>query len=215
MVERRLVGLLLFCVALPLGLLGLLWAEVIQSGTLPFDVPGMWMLHKHSSPDLDRLLLLVSRFGYEWGVIPIDIGITVIFLARQRWREACFAASAFAGSALANVAIKNLVQRERPRLWESLAPEGTFSFPSAHAMGSVTLVTVCLLLSWHTRWRLPVLVGGALFAFLVGISRPYLGVHYPSDILAGWSAGLAIACGLYTLFYRNHLPFNSPAAPGL
>src|SRR5690606_17364220 len=87
--------------------------------------------------------------------------------------------------------------------WPPLAPETSFSFPSGHAMQSMALATALLVLAWNTRWRWPVLLAGAAFTGIVGLSRVYLGVHFPSDVLAGWCASLAWAVGLALLFRRR------------
>jgi undecaprenyl-diphosphatase len=71
-------------------------------------------------------------------------------------------------------------------------------------MGSMTLAAVVVALAWRTRWRWPVAVVAGLFALLVSLSRIYLGVHYPSDILGGWCAALAWVIGLYLICFRRH-----------
>lgn len=78
------------------------------------------------------------------------------------------------------------------------------SFPSGHAMGSATLAAAVVMLLWRTRWRWPALVLGVCFAVWVGASRVYLGVHYPSDILAGWTAALTWTCLAYLVVRPNH-----------
>jgi undecaprenyl-diphosphatase len=140
----------------------------------------------------------------------------VLFLAlRGRAREGLFAGLALGGSALLNLATKQLFARERPSLWESIAPEGTYSFPSGHAMGSMTLAWVCVLLAWRTQRSLPVTALAMGFTLLVGLSRIYLGVHYPSDILAGWAAASvwAVSCFLVVFQHARH-PWDAPAGPG-
>ena len=64
---------------------------------------------------------------------------------------------------------------------------------------------------WHSRWRWPVFVAASLFILLVGMSRIYLGVHYPSDILAGWAAATAWVVAMYHLVARE-APKPKPAA---
>ena len=158
--------------------------------------------HALSGPTLDRFFVVVSALGYQWGVVPVDIALTAALLVARRWREATFAGVSFAGSALLNMATKQFFQRDRPTLWESIAPEHTFSFPSGHAMGSATLAMVVVLLCWHTRWRWLAVALATLFALLVGASRIYLGVHYPSDILGGFAAGIAWVSGVYLVLFR-------------
>lgn len=192
-----------------LGLLAPLWLfveladEVHELEAFFFDDPLLLRLHAAASPALDRFFVGVSAAGYQYGVIPLDIVIVLALLGWRRWREALFAASSFIGSALLNLATKQFFQRDRPSLWDSVAPEHTFSFPSGHAMGSMTLAMVVFLLAWRTRWRWPAAAAALAFVLLVGLSRVYLGVHYPSDILGGWTAGMAWVVGVYALLFRN------------
>ena len=195
------IALLFVAVLLPLWGFGEL-AEAVGAGRdFVFDRPILEWLHAHETPTLDRLALLFSRLGYQYGVIPFDIVLVVALLLRHRRRDAVFAAISFIGSALLNVSAKHYYGRARPSLWESLAPETTFSFPSGHAMGSMTLAAVGVSLAWSTRWRWPVLAISVPFVLAVGASRPYLGVHYPSDVLAGWAAALAWVIGVYATMF--------------
>ncbi len=196
------LALLFLCLLAPLWLFVELADEVHELEAFHFDDPLLWQARALAGPALDRFFVFVSAIGYQWGVVPADIALTLGLLAARRWREATFAGVAFAGSALLNLATKQFFQRDRPALWESIAPEHTFSFPSGHAMGSATLAVTVSLLCWHTRWRWPVVVLAALFAVTVGASRIYLGVHYPSDILGGWAAGAAWVAGVYLVLFR-------------
>jgi membrane-associated phospholipid phosphatase len=110
------------------------------------------------------------------------------------------------GSMLLNIAAKQHFSRIRPQLWLSVAPETSFSFPSGHAMGSATLGVALCFLFWPTRWRWPVIVASAMFVVLVGFSRIYLGVHYPSDVLGGWAAGTAWAVAVHQLVVKRAPP---------
>ena len=147
--------------------------------------------------------MLASKLGYAWGVVPFDIALVLGLAAWRKLREGLFAGIAIVGSALLNLATKQVFARERPSLWDSIAPETTFSFPSGHAMGSMTLAAVLVLLAWNTRWRWWVALPMTLFVVLVGLSRVYLGVHYPSDILAGWAVAIAWTIGTYLLVFPH------------
>lgn len=170
-----------------LGLAG----RLLQGRSFVFDLPLLASAHALSGPFADAVSMTFSRLGYAHGVIPTDVLLVVVSVWRRRWPAAAFATAALAGSGLLNMACKRFFARPRPALWESIAPESSFSFPSAHAMGSMTLATVLILLAWPGRWRWPVVVAMLVFVPLVGFSRVYLGVHYPSDVLAGWAAALA------------------------
>ena len=202
------LALLFAGVLLPLWLFAELADEVHELEDLVFDDALLLWLNGLAGPRLDAFFVFLSRIGYAWGVVPFDIALSLALLAWKRWREAAFAIVALAGSALLNLSAKQFFQRDRPSLWESIAPESTFSFPSGHAMGSMTLAAVLVLLCWHTRWRWPMLAAALAFTGLVGLSRLYLGVHYPSDVLAGWAAGLAWVAGSYLVLFRRRRPWR-------
>ena len=199
------IALLFVAVLLPLWGFGELAEDLGEGHRFAFDQPILEWLHAHQMPMLDGLAILFSRLGYQYGVIPFDVAVVLWLAFRKRHRATLFAFIAIVGSALLNVIAKHYYGRARPSLWESLMPETTFSFPSGHAMGSMTLAAVVVLLAWNTRWRWVVTVGAAAFVLLVGASRLYLGVHYPSDILGGWTAALAWTFGVYTLIYGIRL----------
>ena len=202
------IVLLFVGMLLPLWIFAELADEVHEMEQLVFDDPILLRAHALAGPGLDGFFIVVSKIGYE-GVIVIDLLLVLSLLALRHWREATFAATAFFGSSLLNLGAKQFFQRDRPTLWESISPEDTFSFPSGHAMGSMTLAMTAILLAWPSRWRWPVLVLATVFALLVGYSRVYLGVHFPSDILAGWMAGTAWVVGAYlVLFHTPGRPWN-------
>lgn len=187
---------------LPLWAFGELADDVHEAEAILFDAPVLLFARAMSDAGFDRVFLLCSKLGYAWGVVPFDIAFVLLLAALRRLREGLFAGITLGGSALLNLGTKQLFARARPSLWESIAPESTYSFPSGHAMGSMTLAMVLVLLAWRTRWRWWVALPMAGFVALVGLSRVYLGVHYPSDILAGWAA----ACAWTTLAWLLVFP---------
>jgi undecaprenyl-diphosphatase len=199
------LALLFAGVLLPLWAFAELADEIREAEAFAFDQPILLAANAMARTGFDRLFLFFSAVGYEYGVVPVDIALVLALALRRFHRESVFAAVAFAGSALLNLAGKAAFARERPSLWESIAPETNFSFPSGHAMGSMTLALALVLLAWPTRWRWPVLAAMAAFVPMVGLSRVYLGVHWPSDILAGWAAASAWVVGVYLLVFRGTL----------
>lgn len=206
------VGLLL-----PLWVFGELADEIHEQEAIAFDEPILRFAHAVAREGFDTFFVFISKVGYAWGVVPFDVAFVLVLALLRRYREAVFAAIALGGSALLNIGAKLFFARDRPALWDSVAPETTYSFPSGHAMGSMTLACVLVLLAWHTRWRWPVALSMAAFVVLVGLSRVYLGVHYPSDILAGWAVAMAWVAAVFLSVYRVHgrpwaRPVIDPAA---
>lgn len=212
---RRRLLLLFAGLLLPLWAFAELAEEVHEGEGFAFDLPLLRFARAVGNGGLDRFQLLVSDLGYAWFVVPFDVVLVLALAWRRRVREGLFAALALGGSGLLNMAAKRSFARGRPDLWASLAPEHTYSFPSGHAMGSMTLAWVVVLLAWHTRWRWPVLLVAGPFALLVGLSRVYLGVHFPSDILAGWTAASVWAVASFLMVFHHHRhPWQRRGVPG-
>lgn len=203
------------------GVLAPLWGfgelvETLRAGeAFFFDVPLLEGIHALANAGLDRVFVLVTQLGYAWGVVPFDVVLVLALVLYRRKRESVFAAVSIIGSMLLNIAAKHSFARARPDLWASIRPETTYSFPSGHAMGTMTLAMALVLLCWSVRtpwgwgWRWPVTILGSVFVLLVGVSRIYLGVHYPSDILAGWAAASVWVVGVYGLvFYGSLQPWQ-------
>ena len=200
-IHRSQLLVLFLGVLIPLYVFGLLAEDVLEQGTFFFDRPILLFLRGHATTTLDIIMLGFSLVGYRFAVVPIDLLVFGLLIAWRRWGDALFWALAVGGAAALNLAAKYSFGRVRPDLWLSIAPETTFSFPSGHAMGSMALVTALVVLLWPTHWRWLVLLLGSGFVLLVGLSRVYLGVHYPSDILAGWMASLAWVIGVSSVLY--------------
>ena len=194
--------LVFFAVLLPMWGFAELAAQIHARGVLPFDEQILLGAQSIASTPLDRAFLAVSAIGYGFGAIPAAIVLVVVLALKRRVHESVFAFFALGGSLLLNTLTKQLFARDRPSLWESIAPHYTYSFPSGHAMASATLAAVVVLLTWHTRWRWPMVAAALAFVALVGYSRVYLGVHYPSDILAGWAAASVWTAAVYLAVYR-------------
>jgi undecaprenyl-diphosphatase len=117
--------------------------------------------------------------------------------------SAALVAVAVSGGALLSYVLKFGFDRSRPDLVAHLVEVSTLSFPSGHAMGSaVTYLTLGALLARtqpRRRIKIYVLAVAVLLTLMVGISRVYLGVHWPTDVLAGWCAGSAWALICWTV----------------
>lgn len=183
--------------------------EVREGGTPPFDKRAIRALR--SPKDSARLL------GPPWvEEVARDLtalgGVTVLslvtfavagYLLMTRKRHAMWLVLGAAASGLAvNSLLKSLIHRDRPDLVPHLSYVYSSSFPSGHSMlSAVVYLTLGSLLSQFTPGRgakMYFLAVAILLTFLVGVSRVYMGVHYPTDVLAGWTAGLvwSLVCWL-------------------
>lgn len=123
--------------------------------------------------------------------------VVTLVLWRQKRFTACIAwVAAFVGGTVVQHILKAVVHRSRPEYGVAYLSDKSFSFPSGHAMASIVGIGMSLYmlaLFWHPgrTWRLGTIAAGVAIIVLVGVSRVYLGVHYPSDVLGGYTAGAA------------------------
>lgn len=165
--------------------------EVVEKEQIPFDVAILEMIHTQANTTWDAVFFAITTAGDVASIIAITIILSAYLYYKKRRRDMVILVASVGGAAVANIVLKLLLQRARPSLWHSSVVETTFSFPSGHAMLSSALIFSLVVILWKTRYRWLAIVGGALFVLLVGLSRLYFGVHYPSDIIAGWSVSMA------------------------
>ena len=150
-------------------------------------------LHSAATPPLTTFFLVVTAFSSIEAVALIGVLVAAFFAWRRRWLHLATWIAAVAGGAVLNHLLKGLFARPRPFFEHPLLIETSYSFPSGHAMeslvvyGMLAYFAVLALESW--RGRTAVVFGAALLVLLIGFSRMYLGVHYFSDVVAGYAAG--------------------------
>ena len=137
----------------------------------------------------------------------ITLAVCTLFWFRRHHRWAVFILLAVAGSGALMLTIKVLFRRVRPHLWISPAPETDYGFPSGHSITTISFFLALVLLAWPTRYRWPAVVVGSVCTLLVGLSRMYLGVHYPSDVVAAWAVGVLWTTAAFQILFRRH-PLN-------
>jgi undecaprenyl-diphosphatase len=137
-------------------------------------------------------------------VAPILTILLLIFALKKYWYGFAYLLVTMAGGWAISYNLKMLFRRNRPQFWELFYPlPHDFSFPSGHALFSSLLVVSLLILSWRTRWFLGVVLLGIPLVLVIAWTRLYLGVHFPSDILAAWL--LAIAWSLLVHLWWQQL----------
>ncbi|MHB8459376.1 MAG: phosphatase PAP2 family protein [Candidatus Limnocylindrales bacterium] len=160
---------------------------------LVLDTVANPFLHGISSPTLDAIMNAITALGSD-PVLGILVVLALGFLVvRHRRAEALFLVVAIAGSVALNGALKLLVGRPRPVLpWAHVLPDP--SFPSGHSMNSVVFYLALAVIAWTSLGRRAgtIAVAAAMaIAFAIGFSRIYLGYHYLSDVIGGFTAGVA------------------------
>jgi membrane-associated phospholipid phosphatase len=165
---------------------------------------GTW-LHTHETGFLTGVLSVVTQFGGADVLLAVTLVAALVLLLLRRFAHAALMVAALAGGEALNWALKAAFERPRPQFAEPLATAAGFSFPSGHAMASLVvygaLAFVIATGVASRRTRALVLISAVALVLAIGFSRVYLGVHYPSDVLAGYSAGLAwlVLCALVLL----------------
>lgn len=139
----------------------------------------------------------------------LTLGVTGFLLISRKRRAAALLLTATLGGLLLSSTLKVAFNRPRPHVVSHLSHVSSPSFPSGHSMLStvvyLTIGSILAGLVGRRALKLYFLGLALLLSFLVGVSRIYVGVHYPTDVLAGWSAGLAWAlfCSLTARWLRR------------
>lgn len=200
-----------------LGGFGLIADEVSEGETMRIDQAVLMALRAPGDPTdpigpawLEEAARDVTALG-SFTVLAILVTVVVLHLFLiGRNRTGWFLTASVIGGTLLSSGLKSLFDRPRPDL-TGVARVFTTSFPSGHAtVSAVVYLTLGALLAEMTESRgqkILYLGSAVLLTILVGLSRVYLGVHYPTDVLAGWSigAGWALACAMLAHLYRQRM----------
>lgn len=196
--HRQLLLLFILGVYIPIGIFILLAMGIVQHPEgFPWDIPILLSIHTTERSQLDIFAAWLTQLGIYWGVAPLIIAIAVTLSLRQQWRAIIYIMITTVGTTIISHTTKIYFHRIRPRLWESFYPlPPDYSFPSGHALSSMMLFITLIVLTWGSRWLQAVLFIGSFFVLGIGWTRLYLGVHYPTDILAGWMLAIAWSIGV-------------------
>lgn len=167
--------------------------EILKRGTDRFDDGVRSLIHQHASAPLTAIMGFVTNLG-DWPVILFgSVGLLLLFWYRRDGDHILLLLVTMVGAGLLDAVLKLAFHRPRPDPFFGVKPS-TYSFPSGHALISLCfygLIAGMLSFRLHTRWQRAVAWSAAgLIVGLIGLSRIYLGVHWPSDVLAGYAAAV-------------------------
>ena len=153
-------------------------------------------IHGYSHPALDVVCVVSWALGVLRFCAPAILLVMAWHLSRGERREALAWLAVGAGAAILPELVKAVVARARPALWPWLIPTSGFSFPSGHAVAGAALYPFLgwILLRRREHGLLGYLLGLAV-GIVIGLGRLYAGVHWPSDVVAGWTMGVALSLG--------------------
>ena len=161
---------------------------------------------EHMSPTLTRVLKIITHLGDPISVIVICL----ILLALPHFRKtySLLISINVILQVFINYSLKLLFARERPDILQ-LVTEKSYSFPSGHAMinmGLYLMLSICIYKTVKSKKLKYVFICILMiFPIIIGLTRVYLGVHYITDILAGWSLGIAITFVVYKIFDKKNV----------
>jgi undecaprenyl-diphosphatase len=177
-----------------------------------FDAAVGGPIHELRTPVLTAFFYLCTLMANTGTVVFITATAVAVLAVRRRFAEAILVFVVVAGGQALGTLVKNLVVRQRPLASQALIPPpNTYAFPSGHSLAAVLLYGVLAFLLLRAvrtrRARIAVTVGAVVLIGLVGLSRVYLGVHWPSDVVASWILGgawLAACTTTYLWLDRRH-----------
>lgn len=174
-----------------LFVLAWLFEEVLEKEAFAFDKSLLYWLHSQANPSLDAVMLTITRLG-DPSIVVIIVGVTLgILWWRHNRQEAKIFVLACLGALILNTGLKLFFAKSRPQLWTRLIPETSFSFPSGHALGAFVLYgfLAYLLATYYPKFSQFIYSIAVVIIAVIGLSRMYLGVHWPTDIIAGYGIG--------------------------
>jgi undecaprenyl-diphosphatase len=179
---------------LALFLFGWLADEMLEGSTMAFDLRVRAATHTLASPGLTHTLRLVSHLGGPSVLVVLGVMLVAVFAVHRWWRGAIILFVAMGGASVLDASLKLAFHRARPAPYFGYALPESYSFPSGHALFAFCFFTAgAALLAprlQHAALRWLVWAVAASLILAIGFSRIYLGVHYPSDVLAGYAVGL-------------------------
>lgn len=200
--KRLIVSLV--CSVFFLVLFAWLSEEVFEGDSQQFDLAVRTRVHDFFSPQLTRFMLATTFLGSIAFLTTLFVVIVAVWLLKGMKRPAVWLTIAAGGSVILDISLKLGFHRARPIPFVGTAPS-TYSFPSGHALSSFCFYGVlagllCARIE-SKPLRIAIWTVAAALVLAIGLSRIYLGVHYPTDVIAGY---IAAAAWVSTLLFAVH-----------
>jgi undecaprenyl-diphosphatase len=189
------LGIGLLAAAVALSLFVWLSYQVRSGEPTSFDLTARAWVRSLETAELSTVMWGASFYGAPRRLLPLGLAAAAVFLVRGWRRGAALVLVTLAGAAVLDVGLKELFARARPQgFFDYYRAPSSFSFPSGHALFAVCFFGgIAVLLSHRLRGRLArILVWTVtlVLILLIGVSRVYLGVHYPTDVGGGFAVGI-------------------------
>lgn len=176
----------------------------VKSGaTLALDEATLKMINQWSSQRFDRTILFLTTLAGPVFATTLGILLFVFFLVQKKTLNSLYVVLTMLGTFLVNTGLKLYFGRTRPALWPALVEEGSHSFPSGHAMISMAIALTLVILCYNSKFKKTIIILGVLYVIIIGFTRLYLGVHYPSDVLGGWMASILWVALVTKMMLKN------------
>ncbi|MGB3403245.1 MAG: phosphatase PAP2 family protein [Microcoleaceae cyanobacterium] len=181
---------LIIAILATLGFL-LLSQQVLNQHTTEFDTTILQYFLSIQNQILTQFFIVISFLGKPSLLLLINLMFSIfIWLKKQKFIAIIFLIIGN-GAAGFNLFLKSSLARDRPELWDRIIEVKYLSFPSGHAMGSIVIYGLIgyYLMNQFKPWRWLILTLTSILILLIGLSRLYLGVHWPTDVIAGYIMG--------------------------
>lgn len=167
-------------------------SEMLEAEFNSLDVQVIHQVYSLRTPELTRAMILVSSLGSSMTLTVVLLVMVLVLMLKNHRKEAFIFCLTLLMGVMLSLLLKSLIQRPRPQL-SPLIVERTSSFPSSHAMNSLIFFSLLWYFSYHffhKKWVTVLsFLASTCAVLIIGFSRIYLGVHYLTDIVAGYIAG--------------------------
>ncbi|WP_026102614.1 phosphatase PAP2 family protein [Pleurocapsa sp. PCC 7319] len=165
--------------------------EVLDQEAFAFDKTILLWIHSFANPTLDGIMHFITRLNDPSTVTVIAFVTLGILLWRRYYSEAQIFIIDCLGGVVLSYGLKSVFGKVRPDLWQSAIEDLSYSYPSGHALGSTVLYgfIAYLIATRYPQFSLLIYAVVVCLIGAIGLSRLYLGVHWPTDIIGGYGIG--------------------------